>query len=118
MFKQGQRPALVVAPKDLPRFHALLTRAGYEVHTGARYERRGEVGAWTADLEGDRHIHVQEVLRHDRRGRPMIAVYAHTEAKAGLAHIFSALTDGHSFAAGSRKLRRDLRTYGWSIREP
>ena len=118
MFKQGRRPALLVAPKDLGRFHALLTRAGYEVHTGPRFERKGEVGAWTTELEGGRHVHVQEVLRTDRKGRPMIAVYAHTEAASGFAHLLSALTDGHSFAAGSRKLRRDLRTYGWRVREP
>jgi hypothetical protein len=112
VFKQGHRPALVVRKAQLPRFRACLARAGYRPHTGARYERRGEIAAWTADVQGGRHVHVQEV----DLGEGRIAVFAHTEAASGWRHWVSALTDGHSFAAGSRKLRSDLRLAGWRVR--
>jgi hypothetical protein len=108
MFVQGKKPALVVPAEDVERLHMALRRAGYHPHTGHRYQRRGEVHAWAADLSGGRHIHVQEVAWNGGR-----ALFAHTEPASGLAHVFSAVTDGANFAAGSRKLRADLRAQGW-----
>ena len=111
MFRQGQKPALVVPMLDIERFRMALRRAGYYPHTGHRYQRECELQAWTAPLRGGRHIHVQEVQRPTH-----IDVYAHTEAAHGLLHAFSALTDGANYAAGSRKLRGDLRIHGWDVR--
>jgi hypothetical protein len=109
MFAQGKKPTLLVPLAELERFRMTLRRAGYYPHTGHRYQRDGEIQAWTAELPESRHIHVQEV----GWTRGHVAVFAHTEPAHGLLHAFSALTDRANYAAGSRKLRHDLKANGW-----
>jgi len=93
---------------DLARLRAALRRAGYHPHTGARFERKGELEAWARDLSDGKHVHVQVAVARDG-----YQVFAHTEAASGLGHVLSALTDGHSFSAGSRRLRQDLKEEGF-----
>jgi len=107
MFRQGKHPALVIGPERLLALQNALRRAGYAPHRGARFERKGEIAAWTRDLPDGRHVHLQEVAW--TKGR--IALFAHTEPATSnlLAHAWSALTDGANFSAGARTLRADLR---------
>jgi hypothetical protein len=109
MFAQGRRPAVVIPAKDAARARAALVRAGYESHTGARYRRAGEIQAFTSELPNGRHVHVQEVRWKGGR----IAYFAHTEPATGLAHIWSALTDGANYSDGARKLRAAFRAAGF-----
>lgn len=111
MFRQGKKPALVVPFTRLDDLRVVLRRADYHPHTGHRYQRDGELEAWSSDLPANRHVHVQFVSR-DRD----VAVYAHTEPARGLAHVLSAVTDRANYAAGARKLRADLRRHGWRAR--
>lgn len=111
MFVQGKRPTLLVARgESLERFRMAMRRAGYAPHTGHRYMREGEIGAWARDLPSGRHVHVQEVSwTHDR-----VAIFAHTEPADGIAHVISAIFDKANYPAGARTLRTDLRRHGFT----
>jgi len=109
MFRQGKKPAVIFAESAQHRARRALERAGYVPHTGMRYERRGEICAWSKDLPGGRHVHVQEVRWRDG----VIALFAHTEVKSGLGHVLSALRDRANYSAGARTLRRDLTREGF-----
>jgi hypothetical protein len=111
-FKQGVQPCLVVPKRLHKQFRGDLLALGYQLHTGPRTTRDGEVQAWVAGIDRGRQVHIQEV----RLDNGDIAVFAHTEPEGyGLDHLISAMLDGASFSGGAKVLKNDLRCRGWDV---
>jgi hypothetical protein len=118
-FKEGKKPALVVAKKKARSLIAALVAVGYGPHEGRKVRRPGEFATLRKVYKAgrqDRQCHVQLVEADGH-----VLVYAHTEPLMGrdlfslIKHGISALTDGASFSAGARMVNRDLAPHARSF---
>jgi hypothetical protein len=111
-FKEGKKPALVVAKKRLTNLVTALMAVGYGPHEGRKVRRPGEFATLRKVYKArgqERQCHVQ-IVEADGH----VLVYAHTEPYMGrdvfslIEHGISALIDGASYSAGTRMINRDL----------
>lgn len=115
-FKRGKHPALSIDEKDLRDVVALLLAAGYAEHDGPATKVEGEMLAMRKRFVSGRsgrsirQNHVQFVHDIPRHGRGVhrIHVFAHTEPWRTIPHAIAALTNGVSYQAGARMLRKDI----------